>query len=182
MATPPDFSSGAVLTAAQMNGVGLWLVKTQTVGTGVATIDVTSAFSSDYQNYRVTYSGGVGSTNANLNMQFGIGLTFTATNYFGGLGYLNVGGGVWQIAANNGGASFVAGGSRTAGTNICLEIQQPNIALDTYAQGPYNRLDNGQVGHSWILQSSVNQYTSFRLTTSSGTVTGGTIRVYGYRN
>jgi hypothetical protein len=41
MATPPDFSSGAVLTAAQMNSVGLWLVKTQTVGTTVSSVAVT---------------------------------------------------------------------------------------------------------------------------------------------
>jgi hypothetical protein len=41
MATPPDFSSGAVLTAAQMNSVGLWLVKTQTVGTAVSSVAVT---------------------------------------------------------------------------------------------------------------------------------------------
>lgn len=180
--TYPTFNSGDVLTAAEMNAVGCWLVKSQVVGTGVATIDVTSAFSSDYQNYRVTYSGGVGSTNANLNMQFGIGLTFTATNYFGGLGFINVGGATWQIAANNGGGSFTAGTQRTAGANLYLEIQQPNQPADTYAQGPYNRLDNGQIGHTWILQSSTNQYTSFRLTTTAGTVTGGTIRVYGYRN
>ena len=32
MATPPDFSVGQVLTAAHMDAVGLWLVKTQTKG------------------------------------------------------------------------------------------------------------------------------------------------------
>ena len=36
MATPPDFSSGQVLTSSAMNSVGLWLVKTQTVGTAVS--------------------------------------------------------------------------------------------------------------------------------------------------
>ena len=182
MATPPDFNSGAVLTAAQMSAVGCWLVKTQAVGTGVATIDVTSAFSSDYQNYRITYSGGVASTNININMQFGVGATFTATNYYGGVAYINVGGAAWQLSANNGGTSFIGGTGRTAGANMCLEIQQPNIALDTYAQGPYTRLDNGHVGHTWIMQAGTTQFTSFRLTTSSGTLTGGTIRIYGYRN
>jgi hypothetical protein len=161
---------------------GLVLIKTQAVGSGVSVVDVTDAFSSTYANYRVTYSGGVGSTSANLDMQFGIGLTFTATNYFGGVAFINVGAGAWQLGANNGGSSFIGGTQRVAGANMCLEIQQPNIALDTYAQGPFNRLDNGQVGNTWIMQSSTNQYTSFRLTTSAGTITGGTIRVYGYRN
>ena len=50
MATPPTFSSGSVLTAAQMNAVGLWLVKTQTVGTAVSSVSVTDVFSSNYDN------------------------------------------------------------------------------------------------------------------------------------
>jgi len=53
----PSFASGEVLTAADMNAVGLWLVKTQTVGTGVPSVVVTDAFSANYDNYLVTISG-----------------------------------------------------------------------------------------------------------------------------
>ncbi len=48
--TYPSFSAGDILTAADMNAVGLWLVKTQTVGTAVASVTVTDAFSSTYDN------------------------------------------------------------------------------------------------------------------------------------
>ena len=43
----PVFASGDVLNASDMNGVGLWLVKTQTIGTGVSSVVVTGAFSAD---------------------------------------------------------------------------------------------------------------------------------------
>ena len=68
MATPPTFSSGAVLTAAQMNSVGMWLVKTQTVGTAVSSVTVTGAFSADYDNYLILMSGGTGSDSASISI------------------------------------------------------------------------------------------------------------------
>ena len=67
----PDFAPGDVLTAADMDAVGLWLVKTQTVGTGVSSVTVTGAFSSTYDNYFVTYTGGTGSTQTPLRIQMG---------------------------------------------------------------------------------------------------------------
>ena len=83
MATPPDFSSGAVLTAAQMNSVGLWLVKTQVVGNAVASVAVTSAFSSDYDSYRIIYSGGSQSIAGEMRMTLGA----TAANYYSAILY-----------------------------------------------------------------------------------------------
>jgi hypothetical protein len=47
MATPPDFSSGAVLTAAQMNSVGLWKVASGSLST--ATTNFQGCFTSDYR-------------------------------------------------------------------------------------------------------------------------------------
>jgi len=54
MATPPDFTTGQVLTAAQMNAVGLWLIKTQTLN--AVSNDITDVFTSDYDSYRVVIS------------------------------------------------------------------------------------------------------------------------------
>ncbi len=179
--TYPSFASGDVLTAAEMNAVGLWLVKTQTVGTGVATVEVTSAFSSTYDNYRVTYQGGSGSGWMSLNMQFGVGTTWTATGYNGGAAYINVGAANWQVAVS-GGTNFVGGSANTDYTMIALDVLSPNLAKRTLAYGPFVRMDNGQIGHSWIEQAATTQFTSFRFTTSAGTLTGGTIRVYGYKN
>jgi hypothetical protein len=66
MATPPTFTTGAVLTGAQMNQIGLWkITPTSVAGSGVslsgsnivftsaATINVNGVFSADYDFYKV---------------------------------------------------------------------------------------------------------------------------------
>ena len=51
MATPPDFTAGSVLTAAQMNSVGRWKVAAGTF-TNAASFDVTG-FVADYDFYQL---------------------------------------------------------------------------------------------------------------------------------
>ena len=52
------FTTGEVLTAADTNtylaNSGLVLVKSQTIGTGVASVTISDAFSTTYDNYRIT--------------------------------------------------------------------------------------------------------------------------------
>lgn len=164
-------------TSATLSATG-----TVTVGAGNTSVRLDGIFSSAYTNYRVVYSGGVGSTNANLNVQFGIGATLTATNYFGGRAYINVGGATWQLSADNGATSFGAGGMNTNYAQVALDIFQPNVNGPTFANGPYVRLGSGLVGHCWTDQSDAVQFTSISIAPSSGTISGGTIVVYGYRN
>ena len=182
MATPPDFSSGAVLTAAQMNSVGCWLVKTQVVGAGVATVDVTSCFTSDYDSYKITYTNGTSSGLNSIASQFLVATTPNATNYYGGVAFINLGAAVWQLGVNNGGANWICGWARGTDTGFTFDCHSPFIAKPTNCIGFWARLDNGQVGQT-IIQHAVNtSYNGIRFTPTGGTLTGGTIRVYGYRN
>jgi len=71
----PVFTAGETLDASEMNAVGLWLVKTQTIGTGVSSVAVTSAFSTNYDTYRIVVSGGV-ATNTDV-MRLTLGSTTT---------------------------------------------------------------------------------------------------------
>jgi hypothetical protein len=60
----------------------------------------------------------------------------------------------------------------------------PNLAKYTYFSGAlgYNTTNgNSRSGLTGVLKDTT-QYTAFTLTPSAGTLTGGTIRVYGYRN
>jgi hypothetical protein len=170
----PAFVSGDVLNASDMNAVGLWLVKTQTVGTGVTTVTVTGAFSADYDDYRIIYSGGTQSANGSSWLQLGS----SATNYDMSLIY-NVG--ATPTGATNTNStwfSWVGGG--TAG-------QQHHTSCDLF--GPfltqYTKMRNGsyqdgtQVGNSHGQHTLATSYTAF--TIGGLTFTGGTIRVYGYR-
>ena len=50
---------------------GLVLVKAQTIGSAVSSVEVTGAFSSTYDNYLITLEGGVASTNVGLRLTLG---------------------------------------------------------------------------------------------------------------
>ena len=182
MATPPTFSSGAVLTAAQMNSVGLWLVKTQTIGSAVPSVAVTSAFSSDYENYKIIVSGGVASTAVDLLFT----LTGSTTAYYFAqtiTGYTT--GTVTGSAGNPGGvaaAYWVAGFGSTGALNMNIDLQGPNLAKTT--QFSCNRPTISTGGSSVFVSGFHNvatAYTGFTITPTSGTLTGGTIAVYGYK-
>jgi hypothetical protein len=155
---------------------------TVNVGTGNTSIRIDGSFSALYDNYRMTYSDGVGSTALDLRLQFGVGATLTATNYNGGRGVINVGAGTWVVSADNNATFFTCGGAGTAYAQISLDILQPNYAGPTLAYGMFSRIDNGQVGQCWTHNNNSTAFTSVSISTSTGSITGGQIRIYGYRN
>jgi hypothetical protein len=173
--TFPVFASGDVLNASDMNGVGLWLVKTQTVGSGVSSVAVTGAFSADYDNYIVTYSGGSAS-DTNISMRLGA----ATTGYFGSLVFGNYAAATVTGANDNNTAQFnFCGGGGTFGT-CYIEVLQPFLTTNTEirARVRYATVYGTYVGH----RGDTVSYSGFTLAPGTGTLTGGTIRVYGYRN
>lgn len=180
--TYPVFASGDVYTAQDANAIGLWLVKSQAVGTGVASVVVTGAFSSDYNNYFVTWTAGTGSVGgAQLRIAFNVD---TANNYYSNIITQTAG-----LATVNGQAFgalvgfTVVGYVDTGDTSLSLTINNPNRTLNTNFYGSFNCLGgSSQVGTvgGWSIATGAN--TGFTLYPSSGTISGGTIRVYGFRN
>ena len=179
MATPPTFSSGAVLTAAQMNGVGLWLVKTQTVGTAVSSVTVSSAFSSDYYNYRIIYTGGTASVDNDLKLTLGA----SATGYYAGFAYVAYGTGSVSGVANNNATSWAnIGSQRTVANSLDVDLFGPNAAIQTGMTARYFGIAGGAVGGGMGgFHNATTQHTAFTITCTSGNITGGTIYVYGYK-
>ena len=78
MATPPVFVANTVLTASQMNSIGLWQIDMQTVTTG-ASITFTNCFSSDYDHYRIIFRNTAKSDTGDDNLK--LTLDSTVTNY-----------------------------------------------------------------------------------------------------
>jgi len=159
---------------------GLVLIKSQTIGSAVSAVTVTSAFSATYDNYLITINGGVASTNNTLDLT--LGSTTTGYYYFGAYGNATSA----TVSGDNGNnaSSFRYVGS--GDTNLLsgqFTLQNPNLAKATtiYATsvrtgtGNINLLFNGS-------ETSTTQHTDFTLTANTGTITGGTIRVYGYQN
>lgn len=175
----PVFAAGDVLNASDMNAVGLWLVKTQTVGTGVTSVAVTDAFTSDYANYRITYAGGTQSASNDVWIQLGS----STTGYYGVLIYSTVGTGTATVAVNdnNNRADWIGGGTAGQASFVSVDLLGPQLAAYTKIRnGSYqNDLGFGVYNGEHRVATA---YTGFTVGVAAGTMTGGTIRVYGYRN
>jgi len=184
MATPPDFTTGSVLTAAQMNKVGLWLVKQQTIGSAVSSVTVTGAFSADYDNYQIIVSGVSLSVAANtMNYRNHDGTNPVTTNYNWGMARVD-------LAASTVAASASALGDRIAiGVGTGDKFGQAFDVLMPY-QTAYTLLPfisgiNQSTGYAYTgsaMHQTAASYTAFNIFPNSGTMTGGSICVYGYNN
>jgi hypothetical protein len=176
----PDFSPGEVLTAAAMDSIGLWLVKTQTVGTTVSSVTVTGAFSADYQSYKITYNGGILSAGALINMQLGS----TNTGYYASRALAKYSdGSILGQGVSNFSSFFGLGVGGPNGALVNIDLFDPFSSKRTLYSGAYSAaLTNDYAGNTGGFQDSNTSFTAFTLSLSGGTMTGGTIRVYGYRN
>jgi hypothetical protein len=173
----PDFSPGEVLTASAMDSIGLWLVKTVTVGTGAASVPVADCFSADYANYRIVLSDVVGSTGSNMLFQFS-GIT-TAVYQSSGV-FLTFGSSTVSGFGPAAETSWIVAPGNTETSNWTADIISPFASRRKSFIG-------GGVGNTNYYQfngtcSSTSSATGFSIIPSAGTFTGGTIRVYGYRN
>jgi hypothetical protein len=176
----PSFSAGEVLNASDMNAVGLWLVKTQTIGTGVSSVTVNDAFTSDYNAYFVTVRGGTSSTaDENVNLQLTVGGTASSTGYYGTSLY-TVFGSVLNTQSVNNASQIVYAGGLDNRVLLQMQISNPAVATSTTFFGPFIR--QILAGQSSFIHRVNTAYDGFRFFPTSGTLTGGTINVYGYRN
>ena len=179
------FTTGEVLTASDtntyLNNGGLVYVKSQTVGTGVSSVQVTSAFSTDYDNYKVIYTGGVASASADLRLTIGA----SATGYYGDLIYARPNAAAPAGVANNNTNFWQYGAGLSSTTNVVssFDIYQPFLALKTGLFTQVIHIDGASAALGTFIgyHDVATSYTSFTITPSSGTLTGGTITVYGYR-
>jgi len=173
------FTTGEVLTAADtntyLNNGGLVYIKSQTIGTAVASVAVTSAFSADFDNYVITVSGGAGSTNMSLKLQLGA----TVTNYALTLSYSNYTSTPLAVGSTTDTAFTYAGSGTSTSLGMYCTLQNPYLAEHTFVQGA---TANGSfAGTMSGYLPTTTSYTDFTIITSTGTMTGGTIRVYGMR-
>lgn len=156
-------------------GGGLTLVKSQAIGTAVSSVTVTGAFSATYESYKIVVTGGTGSINND-----GIGLTLgsTATGYNAGYSGATYTTGANTSISNNNASSWLPGGYvLTDGLSFNVELTNPFLAKNTYFLSSVISSVNARTGSGVLLNTT--SYTAFTLTTT-GTMTGGTIYVYGY--
>jgi hypothetical protein len=191
----PIFTSGEVLTADNMNQVGLWRMTPTVSGTGVAisqgTITATGAtsavvnncFSSNFDFYRMMIRYQTSSSQA-LYMRLRTGASDADTNYNYSLvqGYLGFG---VTVARTSGGAFEVAQSTNGSFWSASvIDLMGPALAEPTTFTIHNTRTDANYAQSSNYLydgnHSTATAYTSLNLFTFSGTF-NAKFAIYGYR-
>jgi hypothetical protein len=159
---------------------GLVLISSTTIGSAVSSVTVNGAFSADYDNYRIIISGGTSSAFENLTLQLGA----TTTGYYAASITALYSTAAVVTASDNNTASFTRFGTcNTDGLNACGDIISPFLAKNTFmVSNKANNATNSSAAINNGYLNNTTSYTAFTIAPSSGTITGGTIKVYGYRN
>lgn len=168
-----------VIPTAATNGTINATTGTVTVGNAVSSVTVT-AFSALYDNYRIIYSGGSSSANGDL----GLSLSGITTGYYGGqFGATYAAGAYAGRGVNNLSSWLYVGFTGTAATLLVCDLFSPFASGRKYVSAGFQYNLSGQA-YSMFTGENTNGTSSstFTITPSTGTITGGTIRVYGYRN
>jgi hypothetical protein len=178
------FTTGEVLTASDTNtylaNSGLVYVTSATIGSAVSSVTVSNCFSSTYNGYFVTIHGGTTSAaDENISLQLTVGGTASTTGYYGTALYA-VFGSVFQTQTANNATNVQYAGGTDSRAILQLQIFNPNVATSTTMFGPFIRqILAGTISYIHRVNTA---YDGFKIAPSSGTLTGGTITVYGYRN
>lgn len=182
MATPPVFSAGSVLTAGQMNKVGLWLLNTTTFTTQNS-VNVDSVFSSDFDHYRVLISAYGSNAGVTMDMNFRTTSTDLGNVYYRrGFYWINS-----ATDLSGGPNTYLFLNNQTSSTNsrnlISLDIFNPNVATNTTMINHAVELQTVFSMHLGYFVNTTTQYTGFNLNCSrnAGQTLTGTVSTYGYR-
>jgi hypothetical protein len=154
---------------------GLELIKVQTIGTAVTSVNVTAAFNSTYDNYKIVVTGGVGSAAVAIQMRLGA----STTGYSQAVNYANYSGAAALLQVSNGSQFSFMGEINTNFMAVNADIISPNLVRQTQISSAY--VGGGIAGFSGGNHAVAAAYTDFTLLPASGNMTGGTIFVYGYR-
>ena len=164
--------------AAVGGGGGLVFLSRTTIGSAVSSVTVSGAFSADYDNYRILITGG-STSGSNSNLQLTLGATTTGYHYV--FVYGTVALAAPALARGGNVAHVVMWGGDTDGMSLGIDLYGPFLSGRTSLNGGSVQYGtNGLMGHLSGFLDNATSYTDFDIAINSGTMTGGTIDVYGY--
>ena len=158
---------------------GLVLVSSTTVGSAQSSVPVNNCFTAAYLNYHVVWTGGYGSSNG-TSLRLTVSGATGSTYRYGGY-YTDYAAGTISGAGASGMAYWLVGEISDTAVTASFDIFNPQVS------GAYTQFAGWTTGHQYARtmhghETSTASSTGFTLAPGSGTMTGGTIRVYGYRN
>ncbi|MFN9115393.1 MAG: hypothetical protein ACK5XN_35505, partial [Bacteroidota bacterium] len=145
----------------------------------VSSVVVNNAFSSTYDAYKIIITGGTASATNYLTLKLGASTTgyddsFIAKPFAAG----------FSSGSNTNQPSYSYAGGAVSGQSIYMnaELLNPFLAKHTYISTSLFAADTG-LGMYGGTHRVATSYTDFTIAlVGGGTLTGGTIRVYGYKN
>jgi len=153
-----------------------------TVGTSVSSVTVNGVFTGNYSNYLVQMTGGTVSASTDIWMRLATGGTASTTGYYGFLVYGNVGSSTVLGSPRNNETRWSWMGGALGG-----QLTHAQATLYNPFGATYTKITNGayqssnEYGNFNGEHRVAVSYNGFVLGVDTGTVTGGSIRVYGYR-
>ena len=156
---------------------GLVFIKAQTVGTAVGSVTVTNAFNTNFKHYRIMYTGGSSSVQTDIYFRLGASLTgFYCTGIWQGWGA----GAVNTTGLSNSNV-WVVGVIDPAGNLVDMTVRNPFTTLRTTFSGTFSSAAATRIGGMMNGMHNVTaSYTDFTFYPAAGTITGGTIQVWGF--
>lgn len=166
--------------ATPASGGGLTFIKSQTIGSGVSSVTVTDAFSATYDNYLITINGGNGSSDGIAGL---LTLGSTTSGYYLCGQYMSYGSATVNGYNISNGSSWIGTYCSLNNHSAQITLQNPYLSDQTVFESRLTGVGAGdnQARYAGYLNNTTS-YTAFTITANTGTMTGGTIRVYGYQN
>ena len=170
--------TASILNTYAMNSGLVWISST-TVGSAVSTVTVTNAFSATYDSYRIVVRGITPTAQDSFMIMMGSGAT---TNHYSSMYYdLYSGGSTGTVRTSNTGKIYCAlNESGNTNSSFAIDVHNPYLSVATQVHGTFA----GRAYQGWCggFQNQNTSFTSFTIATDgAGTMTGGTIQLYGYR-
>lgn len=191
MATPPDFTAGAVLTAAQMNQIGMYKITPDSVdGTGVTlsgsnvlmagtggAASMNGIFTSEYRFYRILINHTVSNTVLYCRMR--LAGADAVTNLYSYIttyrAYSNAVVGFFNGASLS--APVIGYGDVNTTSQVSIDIMNPALGLPTNISGSCSWAGAG--AYVGAYHSPFTAYDGFTIFAGAGNISGQ-IQVYGY--
>ena len=178
--TPAQNPDGlALITTATCSSGGTAVGGVITIGSAVTNVVVANAFSTIYDNYKIVISGMT--INSAGNSSYLLLSGSTSTTYYWAGNYQAYSSGTSISIGAAGGSSGIWAGITGGVTSCVLDLTNPYKTTVTNMTNAYSC--NTWCGVTAGQDNNSVSHTGFTFSQLGGpTITGGTIRVYGYRN
>jgi hypothetical protein len=148
-----------------------------TIGTSVSAVTVATAFSATYDNYRIVISGMIGPNNTQYGVRFAVDNSHRYAGWW--MGFV----GTSMTPAYSNAAPFIPVSWTSSSTNYnnyhSFDLFAPFLSVVPRVISPW--VGSNHAGYYGGLWADTTSQTGFSIVPDSGTLSGGTITVYGYR-